>query len=93
LSALRTVDARSQRTAALARRGAPAARINAARQAAIDAQTNATTQLQAAVTELQPLLARHLGLFEALQAKSDLDRSLSDLEALGRTLRAIPQAR
>ena len=93
LAALRTLDARAQRTANLARTGASTARINRARQEALDAHTQATTQLQAAITELQPLLARHLGLFEALQAKEDLDQAMRDLEALGTALESIPRAR
>ena len=93
LAALGTLDRRAQRTAALARQGASATRINAARQAAIAAHAQASAQLQAAVTEVQPLLARHLGLFEGLQAKADLDRSMRELDDVGSTLRAIPVAR
>ena len=93
LTALRTLDARAQRTAYLARTGASPKRVNQARQAAIDAHTQATTQLRGALTELQPLLARHLGILEALRAKADLDQAMRDLDALGETLRGVPPSR
>ena len=91
--ALAALESRSRHTATLARQGAKPARINTARQAAIDAHARATGQLTSAIGELQPLLAGHLGLFEALQAKGDLDRALRDLEAVGTRLRAVPLAR
>ncbi len=89
---LRQVQVQARRTAALARSGASAARVNAARQAALAAHAQARRDVDAALSELVPVLSERLTFFELLQARADLESSLAGLDRLGEQVQAIPVA-
>ena len=89
---LRQVQVQARLTAALARSGASAARVNAARQAALVAHAQARRDVDAALSELVPVLSERLTFFELLQARADLESSLAGLDRLGEQVQAIPVA-
>jgi len=89
---LRQVQVQSRRTATLARSGASPSRVNAARQSAIAAHAQARRDVDAALTELVPVLSQRLSFLELLQARADLEASLTGLDQLGRDVAGIPVA-
>jgi hypothetical protein len=56
--------------------------------AAVTAYQRAYDEALAALTEVQPILQPKLGLFEALDAKADLDARLSEFRGVGDRLKA-----
>jgi hypothetical protein len=89
---LRQVQIQARRTAALAHSGASPTRVNAARERAIAAHAQARRDVDAALTELVPVLSTRLHFLELLQARNDLESSLAGLDRLGQQLQAIPVA-
>jgi hypothetical protein len=66
--------------------------VNAARERAIAAHAQARRDVDAALTELVPVLSTRLHFLELLQARNDLESSLAGLDRLGQQLQAIPVA-
>ncbi|MFA7324976.1 MAG: hypothetical protein WC005_11545 [Candidatus Nanopelagicales bacterium] len=70
-------------SARLSRTHATAARQRAAARIAAAAYDQAYARAIASLERVQPILQPKLSLFEALRAKSDLDRAMSTFEQLG----------
>lgn len=83
------LEAKTRVTRTLARSGARTARIQQAATAASRAFDTASNSTASAMAEMQPMLQSKLSLFEGLQAKLELDRSLRDFAAIGVAVKAV----
>lgn len=88
-ASLRTLQSRTRATLTLARSGAPRGRVAAAAHAADLAYERAHQSAEDAIAVMQPVLIGRLSLFEALRARSDVDRMMSEYEAVGRVIASV----
>ncbi|PHX61351.1 MAG: hypothetical protein CK552_01240 [Actinobacteria bacterium] len=86
---LAQLEAKTRVTRILARSGASTTRIKQAADAASRAFDGATASTAWAMAEMQPMLQAKLSLFEGLQAKLELDRSMRDFAAVGAVVKAV----
>ena len=86
---LAIVQSKSQVLAKLSRQQAPQSKQLAAARSAAKAFDTAYSHAMTSLEQVQPLLQPKLSFFEALRAKSDLDTSLQDFQAVGTQLHAL----
>lgn len=86
---LASLESKTRRSAKLARQHASSAKQQEAARAAAKYFDVAYMHALTSIEQVQPILQPKLSLFEALRAKSDLDRSLQAFENLGSHLHSL----
>lgn len=86
---LRMLQARTNRTLALAKQGTSQSKVLAAARAADAAYEQAHQSAVDALARMQPMLLPKVSWSEALQAKLDADRMLAEYEAVGARIEVV----